>query len=307
MHDYRIQSDELAHLRDLYKEGGPLASLGSLFQVDLILDANVVIGELLWIAKRREKPDARSALLEVLEAGTLKAWAPTFLEIEVNKHIATVVAQGADKSEVVAHWQRLKCHIRLVDVGGAPESPVGLRDPKDVPYLRLQERIEAGILSNDKDVRAMGGKAIRPFRILGALRAYSRASAVQVTLQVNGLKLGSFALTMIGELTKRASRNLRKIAGAIPRDVWVLAFLLASVLLAIPEVRAWLRKQTSRAAAPLAGPWDMVCDLAQSLATEYQRVKTQSEAQYASVRAQLDELGGVDHDDARRVPKQSER
>lgn len=300
MHDYKIRSDELAHLRDLYKEGGPLASLGALFQVDLILDANVVIGELRWIAKHRKNPDARSALLEVLEAGTLTAWAPTFLEIEVNKHIATVVAQGADKLEVVAHWQRLKCHIRLIDVGGVPDSPVGLRDPNDVPYLRLQERIEAGILSSDKDVRAMGGKAIRPFRILGALRAYSRASAIQVTLQVNGLKLGSFALTLIGELIKRASRNLRKIGSAIPRDMWLFAFLLASVLLAMPEVRAWLRKQASRVAAPVAGPWGMVCDLALGLAAEYQRVKTQSEVEYASVRAQLDELGGIDHDDVRK-------
>lgn len=300
MHDYQIRSDELAHLRDLYKEGGPLASLGALFQLDLILDANVVIGELRWIAKHRKKPDARSALLEVLEAGTLTAWAPTFLEIEVNKHIATVVAQGADKSEVVAHWQRLKCHIRLVDVGGAPDSSVGLRDPNDVPYLRLQERIEAGILSNDKDVRAMGGKAIRPFRILGALRAYSRASAVHVTLQVNGFKLGTFALTMIAKLVGEVSRSFRRAASTVPRNVWLFALLLASLVLAIPEVRAWLRTQVSRVAAPVAGPWGMVCDLALGLAAEYQRVKTQSEAEYASVRAQLDELGGIDHDDARK-------
>ena len=39
----------------------------SVFQVNLILDANVVIDELSRFATRRIKPDVASALLEVLD------------------------------------------------------------------------------------------------------------------------------------------------------------------------------------------------------------------------------------------------
>lgn len=301
MQDYRIPSDELATLRDLYNEGGAMAALGALFQIDLILDANVVIGELRWVTKHRVKPDARSALLEVMEAGTLKAWAPTFLESEVEKHIATLVDAGSSESEVAAHWQRLRPHINFVDVGGAPENGEDFLDPKDVPYLRLQKLIEAGILSKDHHINAMGGRAIHPFRILAALRAYSRASAVHVTIQVNGYRVGAFSLMAIAELIGLASRSLKRVVGAAPRHVLLVVVLLATVAMAIPDVRAWFRTQASKVFQSAAGTWDVLLELGQCFATEYQRIKSMSDEAHISV-LELIEGGGHAEDEETGLP-----
>ena len=64
MRDSHIQSDTLRELRGLYRDGAPLAFLASLFQVDLILDANVVIRELTWATTKRKNPDGRSHRLD---------------------------------------------------------------------------------------------------------------------------------------------------------------------------------------------------------------------------------------------------
>ena len=56
MHEGHIQSDTIRKFRKFYADGGPLAFLTSLFQVNLILDANVVIKELIWATTKRKNP-----------------------------------------------------------------------------------------------------------------------------------------------------------------------------------------------------------------------------------------------------------
>lgn len=52
---------------------GAMAPSVGLVQIDLILDANIIVGELCWVTKHRMKSDACSALVGVIEAGTLRA------------------------------------------------------------------------------------------------------------------------------------------------------------------------------------------------------------------------------------------
>jgi predicted nucleic acid-binding protein len=238
MGDYGIQSDSLKQLRPYYGENGPLANLASVFQLNLILDANVVISELRWAVAKRKSEMARSELLEVLEVETVVAYAPTFLEAEVTLHIAETLVgeQGLDESALLAHWQRVRALIRFVDVGGVPPVEEGHLDPKDVPYLRLQERIAAHILTRDKDIEAMGGTVV-PISILGALRAYSRTSVVQFSLEVGGSTLGSVTLVTLTHLAKSTFSATRKLGAAIPREVWLCAFALGCLILAFPSAR----------------------------------------------------------------------
>ncbi|MDR6420512.1 hypothetical protein J2801_002793 [Paraburkholderia phenoliruptrix] len=106
MTDSQIRFDALKEYRKLYQDGAPLAPLASLFQVNLILDANIIIRELIWATTRRKNPFGRSELLEVLEVETVIAWAPTFLKDEVAKHIPVILEKGANHEEVAAHWLR---------------------------------------------------------------------------------------------------------------------------------------------------------------------------------------------------------
>lgn len=290
MQDYLIPSDVLTTFGELYRDGNPFAMFCSVFRVDLILDANVVISELRWFTTRRIKPNARSTLLNVLEAGTLSAWAPAYIEHDVLKQVPTIVNQGAKEEEILAHWVRLKAHINFVDVGGVPERMGNHIDVQDVPYLRLQRRIEARIIIDDRDIHSTGGKAVPPFKILGALRAYSRTSAVHLTLQVNGHKLGALGFAALAELLKAAAPKLKQPAGSIPKSSWVSLLTLAVVAAAVPTVENWLRSQASRAIESLATPWGEVFDVTQALSGLYARISAESDSAPSATQQHVDDL-----------------
>ena len=58
----RIPSDSLASLRRFVKDYPLIEVLGEIFQLEIILDASVVIQDLIWIADTRENPEARTNL-----------------------------------------------------------------------------------------------------------------------------------------------------------------------------------------------------------------------------------------------------
>lgn len=81
-----LRSDSLAALRPLVGPGGLLKMFEGIFQTTLILDANIVLGEIRWLTLKRKNKDARSELRELMEARTILAIAPSFLkeEMELN-------------------------------------------------------------------------------------------------------------------------------------------------------------------------------------------------------------------------------
>ena len=89
---HSIKSDDLSNLRSLLdKYGAFLSSIAPIFQLKVIVDANVIIGDLIWLTKHRKKRNARTALQELIEAETVIAHAPTILEVEVKKHLSALV------------------------------------------------------------------------------------------------------------------------------------------------------------------------------------------------------------------------
>lgn len=286
MQDNHIRSDALKKFRGFYADGAPLALLASLFQVNLILDANVIIKELIWATTKRKNPHGRSELLEVLEVETVIAWAPTFLECEVEKYIPLIIAKGAKHEELAAHWRRLRTLIKLVDVGGIPEDGVEYRDPKDVPYLRLQEKINAIIVTADQDIAAMGGK-VAPIAVMATLRAYSRAAAVQVTFQVSGYTFGGLGLKALSGAAKLVHSAAKKAAANVPREVWLGLLALLCIAMAIPPSRTWIRSQLEAIARPLGIAVESLAQISTMLATEFGQRRLEADEALSEVHAVL--------------------
>lgn len=181
----KIRSDHLPQLAQTLQRMMPYYPQIGMFEVDLILDANVVISELLWLARKREKPEARTGLMEVMDCKVVRAYAPHFLKREIATNLPEVAAkQNVDVAVLESLWDVYRTKITFVAVGGPPRKGKW-RDPKDVPYLRLQRRLACPIVSEDADVGAMGGKVIR-VQIFGTLRGYSRAAAVEYQLKASG-------------------------------------------------------------------------------------------------------------------------
>ena len=286
MRDSHIRSDVLKDYRKLYDDGASFAQLASLFQVNLILDANVVIRELIWSTTKRKNPIGRSELLEVLEVETVIAWAPTFIESEVEKYIPLIIGKGAKHEEVTAHWLRLRSLIKLVDVGGIPEDGGKYRDPKDVPYILLQQKIGAAIVTTDKDIAGMGG-TVAPIAVMATLRAYSRAAAVQVTFQVGGYTLGGLGLKALSGATKFVLSAAKKAAVNVPREVWLAALAALCVAMVIPASRNWLRSQLETMARPLGISIESLAQVSAMLATEFGQRKIEADEALSKVHAIL--------------------
>ncbi|MFC5431469.1 PIN domain-containing protein [Paraburkholderia denitrificans] len=275
MRDSNIRSDMLKDYRKLYDDGTPLALLASLFQVNLILDANVVIRELIWATTKRKNPLGRSELLEVLEVETVIAWAPTFLKSEVEKYIPFIIEKGAKHEDVGAHWLRLRALINFVDVGDVPSDGGEYRDPKDVPYILLQRTISATIVTADKDIAAMGGR-VAPIAVMATLRAYSRAAAVQVTFQVGGYALGGLGLNALSGAAKFVYSAGKRASANIPREVWLSVLAVLCIAMVNPTSRTWLRLQLEAIARPLGIVVESLAQVSTMLATEFGQRKIET-------------------------------
>lgn len=224
-----IRSDHLPEFAQTLQRMMPYLPQIGMFEVDLILDANVVISELLWLACKREKPDARTGLMEVMDCKVVRAYAPHFLKREIAENLPEVAAkQGIDLAVLQSLWGAYRSKIIFVAVGGPPRSGKW-RDPKDVPYLRLQRRLACPIVSADPHLEAMGAKVVR-VQIFGTLRGYSRAAAVEYQLKASGAFSAALAATLAEGLFSTIKR--------LPAPVLWGGAILSILLLVHPKSRA---------------------------------------------------------------------
>ncbi len=218
----------------MFEDGGIFAALGHLFRINLVVDANVVIADLRWLVLKRKNPEARPQLLEVLQAETIKAFAPTFLEEEIKSRLPLLASEeNLQINELETHWSTYKALITFVDVGG----PVaGYQDPKDVPYLKLQSKLEAPILSKDPHISRMGGQTVG-ITVVAKLRTYSREAAIEYTLKAGGasaIVISAVTLRAIGEIVNTLLPAIRRI----PPWVWITCLALIAAVLIQPNTRA---------------------------------------------------------------------
>jgi predicted nucleic acid-binding protein len=184
-------------------------------QFEIILDANIVIRDIMWMAKRK-KEHAKTELLEILHSKTIIAQAPNFLKIEVEKHLLNLSEEkDIELARIQEEWENIAKHITFYDITVEEHEKENVRDHKDLAYIKLQEATGANIYSRDKDIAAMGGSVIQ-YSIVTSLRDYSRNAAVEYTLKIGGvisLEISKTLFALVAELIQKVfskAKNLPK-------------------------------------------------------------------------------------------------
>src|SRR6267378_1431991 len=105
-----IRSDTLPQLRRLVEKLPALREFfGDVLEVILVLDACCVQGELRWRVGARKNPAARTYLHEAMVSGVVVAFAPFFLEVEIQKYIPKIAEdEGVLVDRVQEEWKEFK-------------------------------------------------------------------------------------------------------------------------------------------------------------------------------------------------------
>lgn len=224
----RIRSEMLGTLR---KIAWIKPMLGQIAQFTIVLDANIILGDLIWLVSKRKKPDSQTELMECIRAGTVVAYIARTVYEEVNEHIpAIAVNQGISEDALRKEW---KAYRKLIKIRAPRKALVdrhrGGQDPDDAPTLALAEMIDAaGILSKDTDIVAMGGLVIE-LDFTKQARDYSRKAAVRVTICYAG------GITLIASW-KAIEFAIQVVKGALawfrelPRPIQMLIFAAIVVI-----------------------------------------------------------------------------
>jgi predicted nucleic acid-binding protein len=220
-----IQSETLVSLRSLVDQSPLFKHFQGIFQLTVIIDANIILRDLLWLTKKRVKPDARSELKELLDAETVLAIAPTFLQEEIVHHIQKFSDERSIPHNVLmAEWETYKARIRFVDVGGPDQT---FLDPKDAPYIKLQRQSGHLIYSRDTDILRMGGMTAPPI-LFANLRLYSRQVVIEYTLKAGGQ--GTLVVTFA--LAAAVTKFTRALVGRASKGfLWTAALVIVCALI----------------------------------------------------------------------------
>ncbi|HEX9466257.1 MAG TPA: PIN domain-containing protein [Alphaproteobacteria bacterium] len=204
----------------------------------VVVDANVFIGELLFLSKQGTTAHEMPELLECLVAQTLVAYVTSDIVAEVERNMERLALKRGFTADVwTTHWAAYKPLLRVED----PDPPAVARhangrDPSDAPTVALAEILAVcGILSKDKDIKAMGGKVI-PIRFKIELRDYSRQAAVFVSLQIGGYYVALGTVDAIAFAASALGRVLERFR-TLPDAVKILAVVAVAVALLHPTSR----------------------------------------------------------------------
>lgn len=213
--------------------------LPSVLQAHIVIDANVVLGDVRWVVTNARDRSARTKVFCAMKSRVLVCYAPTFMTQEVEKHLPRVAEDaGVPLAEVSSVWGEYRELIRFVDAG-EPGTDEDVRDAKDVPYVALAERIGTAVLSRDLDIAAMGADTI-DFELVGTLREYGRTKGVQLTISIAGRTSVLISFGALRELALMLAPSLKAGAARVPPAAWAaLAVALSAALLHKPS-RDWI-------------------------------------------------------------------
>lgn len=265
-----VRSEELASYRKIISDLQSIAKLAdSAFQVTVVVDANVIIGDLLWLSSKRRNPEAKPELMETIEAGTIVACIPPFALKEITEKIPYVAARRkVDEEALYRAWEAYKGHFRieLPDPERVAQHKAG-RDPDDADYIALAETISAsGILSRDKDIQAMGG-VVLSVEVVGHLRDYSRATAIDLNIRINGVFLGIFTAAMVKALAELI-RGCAQQAARLPLWARLIILGLGLFLMLNDHSREKLHAQLQSALKAASGAMPLLLQLTEEIYRE---------------------------------------
>jgi predicted nucleic acid-binding protein len=241
----------LAALAEIGRVIGPVA------QFNVVVDANILISEVLWLIKKRRDPAAKSSLQESIVAETIIAYVTSRVISEVEQHLARISDErGIPMAVWTAEWSNYQRLLNIKDPDSAIVAKYSIgQDPDDAPTLALAETISAcGILSRDSDIEAMGGRVL-PIAFIIEARDYSRNATVYVSLQIGGygILLGTFnALRLLASAVRVGLAWFNRLPDGI--KIATLVALLVAVV--HPKSRAAMIAGLREAVAAMsdAGP-----------------------------------------------------
>lgn len=232
-----IRSEMLAHLRAI---DGFKKIIGPVAQFTIVVDANIILSDLIWLVSKRRNPEAQTELMECIRAETVIAYITRTVYEEVNEHISSIaVKQGISKDALRKEW---KSYRKLIKIRTPRKALVdrhkGGRDPDDAPTIALEKMIHAdGILSKDTDIVAMGGLVIE-LDFTKQARDYSRKTAVAATIRL-GAGLSFMAAWTVVELALKAIQAIIEWFRSLPD--WIQAIHCAAFLVVMLDDRVLTR------------------------------------------------------------------
>jgi predicted nucleic acid-binding protein len=205
----------------------------------LVVDTNVVLGDLLWLVCERTDSSAMTHLMETTLAGTIDLFAPPSFFEEVEEKIPLLAAQrGFDIALMYIEWDSYKKIIQVAEPDH--EKVIVLKegvDPDDADFIALAQTIGAsGVISKDRHIRLMGGNQIS-VECITYLRNYSRATAIELNIKVNGVQFVLHSCAAIREFSTSMS-SIQARLNAAPDWVKVGLVAVSLFILFDPKARA---------------------------------------------------------------------
>lgn len=231
---FSVRSEKLKELRAVFRYWKETsANLGEAAQFRLVVDTNVVLGDLLWLVAERKNPSAKTDLMEVIEAETIDLYAPKKLFEEVEEHLPLIAAEKRlDVNKLQAEWEIYKLNIQIAE---PDEEKVRVLkngvDPDDAEFIALAETIGAsGVISKDKHIGQMGGVHIS-VACVTHLRNYSRFTAIELQIKFGGVTFAKVGYAAIAGLFTGGKVLVQSVSKA---PDWVkLALLAGGVFIAL--------------------------------------------------------------------------
>lgn len=227
-----IRSEMLGVLR---KIDWFLPYVDSLAQFTIVVDANIILGDLVWLIAKRKNPEAVTELMECISAGTVTAYISRSVLNEIVEHIPKIASSKRISPELLhAEWKKYR---KLLKVRSPKKSLVNKyvngQDPDDAPTLALADMVRAcGILSKDSDITAMGGAVIE-LSFMQAARSYSRKTAISATIHFTG----ACGFIVTESAIKVAVDTLTEFVKSIPKSVLFVIFVAILIILANQKLR----------------------------------------------------------------------
>ncbi len=282
-------------LKELRTSIGTLRQLNypmvAIAKISLVIDTNIVLGELRWLSSKRRTDEAKTGLMEVIEAETVTLYAPPIFFAEVEEKIPLMATtQGLDAEVMRQHWDVYKTKITLAipdeDLVRSLKSGV---DPDDAEFVALQQTIGAdGVLSKDAHIAAMGGNKVS-LDCIFYLRDYSRTAAVELNIKVAGANFTLAGLTAIRACVAGIQALSRSITAA--PDWMKFALLLCALLtIANPGSRAKVLGAVDSLLAGAASAVPAVLDLVAVAAQLANEKESQSKAHLAKALADISKV-----------------
>ncbi len=283
-----IRSDILGNLRQIIDNYSDLDKyIGSIFQLRLVIDSNAVISDLLWMSKRKKEGN-QTAIIEVIQAGTLIAYAPNQLKNEIEQHLPSIAKKkkiSLEKMQI--EWLAYQNYLEFVEIDedklAAYEDSV---DPKDAPFVVLSEMLNvAGVISDDPHIEQLGGKRIH-LDIRLSLRDYSRSAAIVFSLRIGGVVCSHISIGILLAMGK-GIKAIAQVIFNLPEKIRIVLFFALIFVFLIPSVRVKVLSYLQTVKALQGDIWEKVAPVVTDLIVDASEKGKEAEIKLEEIQSHL--------------------